>query len=184
MKSALKLISLVWSHENTTAWESLNHCMFDAVKLAIGAKLEWNPTDFSYIEKHYNPGHWLGSDGWERAYSLAVWTDCTSFIRAYEVFVGRKPFMANRVSAYGQADGYAHANFQNRQRGRIALGSEVWIDGLRFNCTSITNDRIVLTSRPDKGKRTIKKLSPEDCASLWPAPKKQNQNHDEAKNNT
>lgn len=171
MKSALRLISLVWENENTTAWESLNHCMYRAVKLAIGAKLEWQPSDFRNIEK-FNPAYWLGEHGWENAYALAVWTDGASFIKAYEAFVGRKPFIANRVSAYGQAQGYAHVNSQNRQRGRIALNSEVWIEDLRYNCTSITNDRIVLTSRPEGGKRTIKKLTPEDCARIWPAPKK------------
>lgn len=172
MKTALKLLALVWEKNQTTSWEALNHCMYGAVKLAIGAKLEWSPSDIKYIDDHFRPAYWLGEHGWEWAYSLAVWTDCMSFIRAYESFAGRKPFMANQVSAYGQSRGYAHANSQNRQRGRIALDSEVWIDGLRFTCTSITNDRVVLTSRPETGKRTIKKLTSDDCAKLWPAPKK------------
>ncbi len=172
MKSALKLIAHVWTEQKTTAWEALNHCMFDAVKLAIGAKLEWEPADFTHIEKNFRPGYWLGVDGWENAYALAVWTDGTSFIKAFESRSGRKPFIANCVSAHGQAKGYAHANSQDCQRGRIALNSEVWIDRLRYNCTSITNERIVLTSRNETGKRTIKKLTHEDCAALWPAPKK------------
>lgn len=173
MKSALKLIAHVWGNRHTTSWEAVNHCMYDAVKLAIGAKLEWEPNDFKYIEDNFRPGYWLGADGWERPYSLAVWTDATSFIKSYETFSGRKPFMANEVSAYGQSEGYAHANSQNRVRGRIALNSEVWIDSVRFECTSITNERIVLTSRPASGKRKINKLTVEDCAKLWPAPKKQ-----------
>lgn len=171
MKSALKLISHIWEHHQTTTWEALNHCMYRAVKLAIGAKLEWAASDFKQID-NYRPGYWLGEHGWENSYALAVWTEGTSFIKAYEASIGRKPFMANHVSAYGQAQGYAHPNSQNRQRGRIALNSEVWIGDLRFSCTSITNERIVLTSRPTTGKRTIKKLTPEDCATMWPAPQK------------
>lgn len=172
MKSALKLISLVWQKNHTTAWEALNHCMSDAVKLAIGAKLEWSPSDFKFISDNFRPGYWLGEHMWECSYALAVWTDNADFIKAYEAYSSRKPFIANCVSSHGQAEGYAHANSQNRQRGRIALWSEVWIDGLRFECTSISNDRVILTSRPTKGKRTIKKLSVEDCKTLWPAPKK------------
>jgi hypothetical protein len=172
MKSALKLIAHVWANNKTTAWEALNHCMFDAVQLAIGAKLEWQPSDFAHIESNFRPGYWLGEHGWERPYALAVWTDGTSFIKAFEAFSKRKPFIANQVSAQGQAEGYAHAQSQNRQRGRIALGSEVWIGDLRYSCTSITNERIILTSRPESGKRSIKKLSQADCAALWPAPKK------------
>lgn len=172
MKSALTLIAHVWGNHQTTAWEALNHCMYRAVKLAIGAKLEWEPSDFKHIDDHYRPGYWLGEHGWDNPYALAVWTDGTSFIKAFEAHIGRKPFIANCVSARGQAQGYAHAQSQNRQRGRIALNSEVWIGHLRFNCTSITNERIVLTSRPASGKRTIKKLTHEDCAKLWPAPKK------------
>lgn len=173
MKSALKLISHVWDHENTTAWSALNHCMYRAVKLAIGAKLEWEPRDFARI-KQYNPGYWLGEHGLENAYALAVWTGGMSFIKAYEAYMKRKPFIANNVSAFGQGAGYVYVNGQCRQRGRVALNSEVWIGDLRYNCTSITNDRIVLTSRPENGKRTIKKLTPEDCANLWPAPTKEN----------
>lgn len=172
MKSALKLIAHVWQHNHTTAWEALNHCMYDAVQLAIGAKLEWSPKDFAYINENFRPYYWLGEHGWDRAYSLAVWTDGTSFIKAFEAAHNRKPFIANDVSAYGQAGGYAHAQGQNRQRGRIALNSEVWIDGVRHNCTSISNGRIILTSRPNKGKRRIRKLTHEDCAALWPAPKR------------
>lgn len=175
MKSALKLISHVWENHNTTSWEALNRSMAAAVKLAIGAKLDWTPSDFKYISDHFRPSYWLGEHGWEWAYSLAVWTDCMSFIRAYESFAGRKPFMANQVSAYGQSKGYAHQNSQNRQRGRIALNSEVWIDELRYECTSITNERVVLVSRPTEGKRAVKKLTAADCATLWPAPKREKQ---------
>ncbi len=171
--SAIKLLTLVWEKHQTTAWEALNHCMSDAVKLAIGAKLEWKPKDFDTIRDRFRPWHWLGEHGWERSYALAVWTDATSFIKAFEAHAKRKPFLANDVSAQGMAEGYAHANSQCRQRGRIALGSEVWIDNVRYACTSITNERIVLTSRPnDGGKRKILKLTREDCAALWPAPKR------------
>ncbi len=172
MKSALKLIAHVWQHHHTTAWEALNHCMYDAVQLAIGAKLEWSPKDFAYINENFRPHYWLGEHGWECPYALAVWTDGASFIKAFETHFGRKPFIGNDVSAYGQANGYAHAQSQSRKRGRIALRSEVWIDGLRHNCTSISNDRIILTSRPNssKQKRSIKKLTREDCTTLWPAP--------------
>ena len=171
MKTALQLLDLVWCTNSTTAWEALNHCMADAVKLAIGAKLEWEPSDFAYIQKKYRPWKWLSEHGWERFYSLAVWTDGTSFIKAYESAIGRKPFLANDVSSMMAAEGYTHANSQTRKRGRITLRSEVRIAGIRYECTSINNERIVLTSWAEK-RRTIKKLTPEDCAELWPAPKK------------
>lgn len=172
MSPALTLLAHIWDNNQCTSWEALNHSMNRAVKLAIGAKLEWRAADFQHIAKNFRPRHWLGEHYWEPMYALAVWTDGGSFIKAFEEAAGRKPFIANRVSAYGQAQGFAHAQSQNRQRGRIALQSEVWIDDLRFNCTSITNERVVLTSRSPKGKRTIKKLTHEDFAALWPAPKR------------
>lgn len=172
MKSALHLLNHVWTKNHATAWESLNHCMSDALNLAIGAKLEWEPADLRTIEQTMRPSYWMGEHGWERFYALAVWTDGASFIKAFEAFSGRKPFIANGVDG-GDGGGYVHANSTHSKRGRIALRSDVWIDGERFECTSITSNRIVLTSRPRDGKkRTIKKLTHEDCAKLWPSPKK------------
>lgn len=173
MKSALRLLNTIWTQNHTTAWEALNHCMLDAANLAVGAKLEWAAKDFDYIAANYRPHYWLGEHMWERVYSLAVWTDGTSFIKAYEAWMKRKPFFANDVSAHGQAQGYAHANSQNRQRGRIALNSEVWIDGLRYECTTIEQEKIILVSRPGNGKKKkILKLSHAHCLERWPAPKK------------
>lgn len=172
MSTALTLLSHVWTHNKTTAWEALNHCMMSAAKLAVGAKLEWEPKDFAHIGEKFRAGRWLGKNGWERLYAMAVWLDNASFIKAFEEATKRRPFIANDVSAHGYSESYAHHNSQSRQRGRIALGSEVRVDGARFECTSITNERVVLTSREVDGKRTIKKLTPEDCKALWPAPKK------------
>jgi hypothetical protein len=172
MSTALTLLSHVWTNNKTTAWEALNHCMRDAAKLAVGAKLEWAPGDFDHIGEKFRAYRWLGERGWEWLYAMAVWLDNSSFIQAYEEATKRRPFIANDVSAHGYSEGYAHANSQHRQRGRIALGSEVRLHGVRFECTSINNERVVLTSRTGEGKRTIKKLTPEDCKALWPAPKK------------
>jgi hypothetical protein len=146
--------------------------MRGAANLSVGAKLEWKPGDFAHADEKFRAGYWLGEHGWEPLYAMAIWLDNASFIKAYEQATKRRPFIANDVSAYGQSSGYAHANGQHRQRGRIALRSEVWIDNVRYECTSIDNERVVLTSRSDAKKRTIKKLTPEDCKALWPAPKK------------
>jgi hypothetical protein len=173
--SALKLLKHVWEHNGTTSWEALNHSMYTATELAIGAKLHWLPSDFDYISANFRPGYWLGELVWEPMYSLAVWTDGDSFIKAFETAKKREPFFANEVCGANWRIGashYVHASSSHRQRGRIAWRSEVWLGGRRFECTSITNERVVLTSRDAKGKRTIKKLSHEDCRRLWPAPKK------------
>ena len=174
MTPALQLLRLVWTDQHTTSWEALNHCMWRAVMLAIGAKMTWAKEDFSYIHKSFRPAYWLGEHGWEHPYALAVWIDNTSFIKAYEAFSGRKPFIANDLSACNQGEGFIHATLQSRKRGRVALGTEVMLDKVVYKCTAITNERIVLTlrTRDDKAPRRIIKVTPEECAQRWPAPHK------------
>jgi len=173
MSTALTLIKHVWQKNGTTAWEALNHSMWHAVQLAVGAKLKWEPSDLTEIANTMRAGRWLGEHGWESVYSLAVGTDGDSFIQAFEKWNNRKPFIANGVCSEYLHGGYVRANRSHRKRGRIALQSELFIGNLRFECTSISNERIILTSCPGDGKkRTILKLTHADCATRWPAPKK------------
>lgn len=171
MSAALTLLKHVWNHRHTDSYEALNHCMYEAVSLAVGSKLNWDKTDFAYVGSNFRPGYWLGEHGWEWVYSLAIATEATSFIKAFESWKGRKPFMANHVENT-ETRGYNHFTNTSSKRGRIALGTNVIINGVRFECTSINNERVVLTSRSEEGKRRILKLTPEQCKTPFPTVKK------------
>lgn len=171
MSTALTLLKQVWTHNGHDAWESLNHCMADAVQLAVGAKLNWESKDIAYVEDTMRPRYWLGEHRWEWVYSLAIACGSSSFIKAFETWSNRKPFIANNVENVATR-GYNHFPCTRSQRGRIGLHSHVTINGLRFECTSIDNERIVLTSRSGEGKRRILKLTPEQCKKPFPPVKK------------
>lgn len=170
MTTGLKLVSFVWENQRTTAWRSLNSCMFSSLYLAIGSNMEWKPSDLQYILENFRPGYWIGENGWNRAYSLAVSTKNDSFVKAYETWADLKPYFGNGVNTSYTSE-FTHRSGQSRQRTRIVCGADIMIDGKRFECTSLNNSRIVLASRDSKN-RSVRSLTHEDCESLWPAPKK------------
>lgn len=168
MTTAQQLIELVWHNQKCPDWDGTNHSMSYALRLAIGAHLKFDVAAFEAIDA-MRSSYWMGEHGWEPRYALAIVVENKSFIEAFEEWTGRKPFRANHVNfGFNGSDGFRHrTTFRTRER--LALGFTVGHD--RAEVTSISNERVVLTTRKIGG-RTIQKLTHEQLAELYPAPKK------------
>ena len=172
-KKAIDLLRIVWTAHGNDAWTAINHSMRVALNLAIGARLEWDKKAIIEVEQTMRSHYWIGEDGWEWAYALAVAVENHSFIEAYEVHTGRKPFFANNVTTR-DGDGYINRNSGcTRKRERLALGS---ICG-GGKVTSIGADHVTVCTyeRNDRTPKKREKLTREMCLERWPAKKSERQ---------
>lgn len=170
--SGFTLIYFVWKQMKCKAWVAINHCMAKSLYLAIGAQLHFVASDLEAIDAQMRSGYWLGEHRWEYPYAFAITVGNQSFIEAFEEYTQRKPFFANNVTPGVDHHGYLHS-MSARQRERLALGSQVgsWL----CKVTSIQQDHVVLTSYEDaqKSGRKVQKLTREQLAELYPAPRRQ-----------
>ena len=170
--AGLTLLSRVWYNQKGKSWHAIDHCMLDAFYLVIGSHMPLIAEDFKHIFNHFLPYYWIGADGWENAYALAVSCSNTGVISAIEEYLVRKPFFGNNVTPI-DSRGYTHRTSE-RARERLTKRTKVHIDGQPGEVTSISNERIIITLR-DCGKehpRRTLKLTHEQVLELWPAPKK------------
>lgn len=168
-RNALRLLSTVWKGQRCESWDGVNHSMADALRLAIGANLRFHPKDFEIMNGTMRSGYWIGENGYEWFYALAISVGNKSFIEAFEYCYQRKPFFANKVRPVG-SQGYTHLT-STRARERLGIGSEIEGYG---EVTSITNERVVVVSRPLPGKSGTRryKWTHDQLKELFPAPKK------------
>lgn len=141
---AMQLLELVWGNTNGAtghSWERLNHAMQDALSLAINAGLRFDADDFKALGR-FDPGYWIGPDGGEWAYSLAVAVDNQSAIKAFEKHAGRPPLIGDNVNLYVNASG-VHGQTASRTRGRLAVGSVFDYAGVRPTVTSFKGDAAI-----------------------------------------
>ena len=174
--TGLTLLLHVWENRKTTSWSALNHSMRLAIRLAIGSQMKFERGDLAYVSEHMRPSYWLGENLWEDPYALAVEVDNRSAIQAIELYLGRKPFIANDViyRRWGGGSEFLRG-CHGRQRGRLALGFH--IGSWKREVTSIHRGHIIVCeSEQAEGqpKRIVKrnKWTREDLAKLFPVPKK------------
>lgn len=188
--TAHQLLRHVWENCSRDSWGRINHAMRQALKLAIGARLEFVEADFKAIFSSprsggFNGGYWV-TGGSEWIYAMAIESDNSTAWTAYEAYKGRRPFIANNVEARNHGLGYIHADTMSRKRGRLAEGYSFPIS---TNLGTMTNlrrwyvtgfddkagiVRIALYQNDNHDGKPIKrrKLTHEDVAELCPAPKK------------
>lgn len=166
---------IIWTAHGTDAWMALNHSMYQALRLAIGANLAWDVKAIVEIQNTMRPGYWIGENGWEHAYAFAIAVDNRSFIKSYEEHIGRPSFFANDVTTI-DACGFVHtSNGCHLKRGRIAIGSS--IGDSRHRITSVTQDSVTLCTYEgdDPVPKKREKLTLEMMMVRYPAPKKAKQ---------
>lgn len=131
LSSAIKLLEITWRGAYNSplwSWARLNRCMYDALHLAIEAGLEFELDDFSYIDKYFRWGYWIG-DG-EGVYCHAVVANNMPAIKAFEHYRKRKPFIVDGVIQWWMNKD------THRNRGRLAIGSKFMWQGERVTVTS------------------------------------------------
>lgn len=176
---ARQLLELVWASTKQDSWERINHSMRNALSLAIGSGMTFAASDFRNMAE-FRWHYWVGSsDEW--IYSMAIVVGNTSCVEAYEQWKGRQPFRANNVHdpRWQSAGGYIHAHSVYRQRERLAVGFGVKIDERQWWVTTFNDAKgtIRLATYAEhwqEGKPAkLKTLTHDECAALFPAPKKQ-----------
>jgi hypothetical protein len=129
------------------SWERLNHAMQDALRLAIGAGLKFEPGDWGRIASSFGFDRWIGAEGEERFYALAVQVGNMSAVKAMEDAWGRRPFIADRVKPGRALHGYLHGNdLTKRKRCRLAVGFEFQWETTEVTVTSFAPDDSYLTA--------------------------------------
>lgn len=130
---AVFLLSVVWEfwgHKAPHSWARLNFSMSRALSLAINSGLEFYEEDFSVISERFCSGRWLGADR-ELFYSSAAssspqssWPNLSA-CRAWEKWVGRKPFMIQEAPS---------------AKNRVYVGLHMAWEGQRVTVTSFSKD--------------------------------------------
>jgi hypothetical protein len=127
--------------------------------------MEFSPADFTEIESKYRPQYWPGAEGFERPYSDAIAYGNMSFIKSFEKWKGRKPFLANNVRPCLPYPKLIH-RLSTRARGRLAINSEF---GDGWKVTSINGD--ILVAVRERPKREVVKFTHEKLREMFPKPK-------------
>jgi len=112
-----QLLRVVWDYCNTATGHSrtrLDRSMYSALTLAVKAGLPFGAADFVAAVGEFGGGRWLGSDGGERLYAVAVAENNLSAAMAYETWIERPPFIGDGV--------FDRRSMKTRQRGRLAIG--------------------------------------------------------------
>lgn len=137
---AVQLLDIVWENvcdQTSHSWERTNHSMRDALRLAIGAGMRFDIGDVGTFGT-YRWNYWIGDDGGEHEYTLAITCGNATFCEAFEQHMERKPFRAYGVD-YRQYSSYTHGGF-SRQRDRLGIGMTFDYAGVRPKVTSFSKD--------------------------------------------
>ena len=174
MTNGRALLHHVWCNASRESWDIINNAMRTALYLAVGTGMELNAQDIADIYNKYRGGYWMGEDGTEWLYKNAVFHENMPVIKAIETRFNRKPFFANDIEFRMHGRSYRHHSDVTRKRDRIALGTYLHIDNRRWRVTGIEADavRFVLETRDGEPQKRLK-LTREQLAELFPAPKRQ-----------
>lgn len=146
--AVIQLLDLIWENANAAvdhSWERLNHAMYAALKMAVGAGFEWHASDFKHVVENYSSGRWI-SDSTEWVYTLAVVCGNSSAFKSYEAWANREPFIADDVGLREySAGGYMHMT-GDRQKERLAVGFTFPWRGYTVKVTSFAKDGKSLTA--------------------------------------
>lgn len=177
--TAIQLLTTVWSFGKKDSWGRINNSMRNALELAIGSGLTFDDPDFDYMAGKFNAYSWWNSST-EWIYSRAIVYGNESCVTAYEAWVGRQPFRANKVSADGWLcrDGYVHLNSINRERSRVGVGMHFEWVGLKFTVTSFNDPKNIIRAVAERktGGKLLEKWTVDEFAEAFPAKKKAKKN--------
>ena len=123
---AYRLVRLIWDEQGCKSWARINHSMRGALGLAIESCLTFGADDFAAFEKEMRGRYWLGSDR-EGYFVEACVAGNISACRAYEKWVGRRPFIfeGKRLRVGARID----PEHLERSDGRAALVTSFDVDG-------------------------------------------------------
>ncbi len=145
----IQILDLAWSGANDStdhSWTRLNNAMMTALRLAVGSGMTFREFDVDYIDQSYRAGRWLGENGWEGLYAMAVQVENASFIEAFESYFNRKPFRADGVRLNSSAGSFVHRGDEKRRRSRLALGFSFPWQGKTVTVTSFNDAEGYLTA--------------------------------------
>lgn len=144
----LQLLTVVWDgvggRFRGDSWRKTNRSLQDALNLAISSGMKFELDDFKYINKNFRPWYWMGNDGHmlgERYYFIAVRERNTSAAIAFEVWKGRKPFIADNVETLPHWGGSCRF-----ERSRLACGCQFYWNGEKVAVTSFSEDGTYLVA--------------------------------------
>lgn len=107
-----------------SSWREINTARYAALKFLVEF-VGFERDDFGAILKDFNGGFWIGENGVEHLYALAIGSENTSAVLSIEKHLGRKPFWQLGWAKRGKRD-----------KTRVHLGSEITIDGRVLRVTS------------------------------------------------
>jgi hypothetical protein len=158
---AMQVLSLVWEHSNkgvAHSWERLNHAMWTALSLVIGAGFLFREDDMATIANSFRFGYWCGETP-EWIYTTAVNATNVSAAKSYEAWKNRKPFIADNVGyAYHGRGPYMHGG-SDRQRDRLTVNSVFKWKGYKVTVTSFSDDQlqVIACSYKDSSRNKVEK---------------------------
>lgn len=137
--TAIQLLDFVWNHrqESTShSWLKINHCLREAVELAVRSGMAFNLDDIRIIFNRYRGGYWMGADT-EWFYRLAVLYRHASAWKAYENYAGRTPFIVKDASVS------THTGDGPRGQGlaRLIVGARFIWEGEGVTVTSFNDEK-------------------------------------------
>lgn len=138
--TVMRLMQLTWKSANKStghSWQRLNGSMRSALELAVTSGMEFELDDFKNVLANFRSGYWIGDDGGEWLYSLAVAESNQSACLSFEAYRGHKPFIA---------DGVRPAGGTERARERLAIGSAFQWRGKKVTVTSFAANGESLTA--------------------------------------
>lgn len=145
---AMRLLSNVWENgckATSHSWDRVNCGMRGALKLAISAGLQFNTGDFSALSR-FNVGRWIGDDGGEYLYTLAILETNWSFCLSFEKACSRQPFKAWGITGGHNHSSFIHASGINREHERLGVGLTFDYCGVRPTVTSFSGDGQSITA--------------------------------------
>lgn len=136
--AAYRLVELVWSYAQTTAWQGhrgdgINQVMRQAVTLAIRAHMDFAIDDCARFSGAFRAGYWLDVERW---YSEAVDVGSDAACRAFEAHFRRAPY-------------------RDETGGRIAVGARQRWRGEWVKVTRLERERLILCSHREDGYKVL-----------------------------
>lgn len=121
------MLDAITSH---SSWREINTSRFAALKFLVRF-VAFEREDFGKILRENKGGYWIGENGAENLYALAIESKNTSAVLSIEAYLGRKPFWR----MYGG------------KKVRTSLGDQIRVDGRSLKVTSIRDDKGYLNAR-------------------------------------
>lgn len=118
-----------------SSWREINSTRYEILSFLV-RHVAFEPGDFGAILNDFNGGRWIGENGAESLYALAIGSENTSAVLSIEKYLGRKPFWQLGWVKRGK-----------REKTRVHLGSEITIDGRDLRVTSFRDDKGYLNAQ-------------------------------------